>query len=122
MTNIHFGLKPPGDHRGWWGARAIYRDRSIDLLHDRQQFVGDPNTCAALQAWLNETALPKLRALAAEFTLPSPEENGLVVISGGGFRLHASPRSSYGYLYIGAWDDPEAEPGLSVRVLPDLHS
>lgn len=116
MNDILFGIRPASDRRCWWGARAIYTGRSIDLLRDRQQMIGEPDAREALGSWLNLKALPLLRSLASERSLPATHEDSLVVISGDGFCLHASPRASYGYLYIGAWDDPTAEHGLSVRV------
>jgi hypothetical protein len=105
-----------------WGARAIYtHNRSayeanhtkagkirkrgrvpwmhVELLWDRMEAVGDADAAKKLTAWLDKVALPKLRA---EIELDTTE-GGNYTIEDNDFTLHASPRSSYGYLYMTAW-------------------
>lgn len=117
-----------------WGARAIYKigsvevrftkagkrlkrprevtEATIDILWDRQSWHGEPAACKALSAWLNKKALPALRreCVARYITGDSDER---VEIDGDGYKLVASPRESYGYLYITAWK-------VRVRALGDV--
>jgi hypothetical protein len=104
-----------------WGARAIYkifteRDRrtgrrippEIDLLWDRQEFKYDAldpvavKACKKLQKWINTKGIKKLsRECSARFITGDCSE--VVEVVDGDFMLIATPRASYGYLYIGAW-------------------
>lgn len=104
MTDIYWGIQPPNAGVCWWGARAIYQGRSIDLLRDRQQMAcGSLEEREGLASWLDRKALPELSARAARHDLPEPSSAETVVIQSEGFCLHASPRASFGYLYLGAW-------------------
>jgi hypothetical protein len=108
MQNVHWGLQPgPEDHvrPPIWGARAIYHEdsASFDLLHDRQDCSdGTDEERAALVAWLDTHGLPALRAAVAR-ERPSAAGREIIEIRQDGFVLRASPRRSYGYLYVGAW-------------------
>jgi len=82
-----------------WGARAIYQRGNIDLLHDRQSYVGDDDQ--SFVKWLNERALPWLRAEVKRIGLGSDDPQELVLHEFK-YELRASTHSSYGYLYIGA--------------------
>lgn len=101
-----FGLSAPDNAACAWGARAIYKPYEIDLLHDRQSWSGEEAKIKKLQTWLNKVALPKLRKEVKREYLETNESRE-IVISDGKFQLIANPRSSYGYLYIGAWEVPE---------------
>ena len=102
----------------FWGARAIFeRGRLegygkrqkwippyIDLVHDRQSFVGqDHPRSEEFMGWLNKTALPALRKWAEGVGLDS---RAVFEFGNGLFALKASPNASYGYMYIGAWLKP----------------
>lgn len=107
-----------------WGARAIYkitteRDRKtgrkippeIDLLWDRQEFKYDAldplavKAVGRLQKWISAKGMKKLsRECMTRFITGDCAE--VVEIVDGDFMLIASPRKSYGYLYIGAWIVP----------------
>jgi hypothetical protein len=52
-----------------------------------------------LTKWLDDVALPRLRK---EIDLETSSEE-TITFTDGQFTLAASPRGSYGYLYIGAW-------------------
>ena len=107
-----------------WGARAIYKNSAgrdqrtgrkippeIDLLWDRQEFKHDSldqvavKACKRLQKWINTKGIKRLRreCMARCITGDCAE---VVEIVDGDFMLIASPRASYGYLYIGAWVVP----------------
>lgn len=100
-----FGISPPDGVKCAWGARAIFRDNTIDLLWDRQTTVGEAKQCEKLLKWVNKTALPKLRKMARGV---GQDEYRNLTIENEKYILHANPRSSYGYLYIGAWEKPQA--------------
>lgn len=92
----------------WWSARAIFRDNTIDILPDRQEFKQNGgDSTRALQTWINEKALPYLRRLGELRRLPLPNMHDEEEVWGEGHRLTASPRASCGYLYIHAWTSPE---------------
>ena len=120
-----WGLTPPPGVTAAWGARAIYtanreaykanhtktgakRKRGlvpeffVELLYDRQGAAGNAEDLEALSAWINKVGLPKLREMCSEQYV-TPDSNDAVSFSQGRFEINASPRSSYGYLYIGAW-------------------
>lgn len=126
---LAFGLQPPPAVPLAWGARAIYKlgsheekffgngkrrktpktvmSASIDLLWDRQDVARDPakateRDAAALEQWLDKIGLPQLRKLCVEKYLTGDSEDEVEVASDG-YALKASPRASYGYLYIVAW-------------------
>jgi hypothetical protein len=120
---LWFGLRPPEGYDGVaWGARAIYsmEDRvrparrgfapmrksvpSIDLVPDRQSWTGAPDDRRAMSAWVNKKGMKLLeRALTKEFI--TPDTHDAVVVRGDGYVMKASPRGSYGYLYIVCWQE-----------------
>lgn len=119
-----WGITPPPDcgASAAWGARAIYHENHqaykenhtkagklrkrglvpwyfVELVWDRQGAAGRNADLLALNEWVNKVGLPRLRA---ECEIPRDSEKTLT-FSDGRFTMTASPRASYGYLYIGAW-------------------
>jgi hypothetical protein len=99
-----FGRKPPVRSDDTvpvhWGARAIFKRGVIDILYDRQQMIaGDEQERMNLAAWIN-ASMPKLEKLVKRM---NGSESTVVEFDDGGYHMEASPQSSYGYLYIGAW-------------------
>jgi hypothetical protein len=88
-----------------WGARAIYKlnfeEVLIDILHDRQSWAGEHTTKdrISLSTWLNTKALNHLKVKLAKRGIGSASSES-ESIEGDGFCLCASPRASYGYLYL----------------------
>lgn len=111
MSEHRWGLAPlPGEAKDnvSWGARAIYRDCTIDIVWDRCSWSGigsDADPPAALVKWIDEVGLPKLRKAVIKGRLGQAESRD-VVIEDKDFCLKANPRRSHGYLYIGAWRKP----------------
>lgn len=126
-----WGLPPEANAVAAWGARAIYKfggrtervrrkvpksnparyrfvekfvmGADIDLLWDRQSMVGGTEKeRKVLQSWLNKKGLKKLKKECEAQSLTSSCDE-VVWVRDGKFGLYANPRSSYGYLYIGAW-------------------
>jgi hypothetical protein len=95
-----FGIRTEDKFKAWWGARAIFTNRFVDLLHDRQSWEGEEKEKKALEKWLNKTGLPKIRKLASSLDTRDHEE---VRFEDDKHVIVANPRASYGYLYIGAW-------------------
>lgn len=95
-----WGLKAPEGVSVAWGARAIYRDMTIDLLPDRQSWSGEDRK--PLMGWLNSKGIEGIRKVCddAYLTTDSAET---VTFREGGWVIEASPRASYGYLYMVAY-------------------
>lgn len=92
----------------YWGARAIFKRGTIDILHDRQTYQAPEQderlpkrdfNFLSLVHWVNNTGLPWLRK---EATKLGSDSNAVIQFSDRRFLIAASPQSSYGYLYIGA--------------------
>lgn len=89
-----------------WGARAIYRDRFIDMLADRQQWLNnrvDPDlghfanqSIAKLRKETNK--IPANSKDTMEYTSESPEGTHL-------YFFRASPMEGSGYMYMAAWSE-----------------
>jgi len=107
-----WGLFPLDGTRYHWSARAILdNDGGVDLLHDRMAVEGEASEDErkALGAWLDNHALPYLRARFATCDdTPYQSECREITVKGNGFILRADPRASYGYLYLSATVDPTA--------------
>lgn len=101
MRNLSFGLQPDRPCVACWGARAIYHTAGgyVDILWDRQDAVGDRDHVKSVCAWFNEFGRAMLQAKIEETELPTYSCTG-VEIEAGSMRLIASPRGSYGYLYL----------------------
>ena len=103
-----FGLKPNAKPLPvlYWGGRAIYRQYDgIDILWDRQQFntnEGDRENRQALWDWIREKGIPLLRQ-TLQTQCVSARVSQLVTVVDRDHTLIADPKSSGGYLYIGAW-------------------
>jgi hypothetical protein len=69
-------------------------------VHDRQSFVGQKHPGKEeFISWLNNTALPALWKCAAAVR---PDLKEVFTFGDAGFVLKATPKASYGYMYIGA--------------------
>ena len=114
-----FGLNIPDQLKAnraepirYWGARAIFQDRQIDLLPDRMTFRGKDHDEKLEPAerkllpfiwWLDHSGLPWLREAARQL---SPDSSEVIHRCDHSFLIAASPQRSYGYLYIGAVEFP----------------
>lgn len=99
VTEHFWGIEPATARPAVWGARALYKDYRYELLHNRVSRRGDTGE---LCRWLDGSALPWLVKELRMRRLPgnSPE---IMKYSDGDYTLHASPKMSFGYLYLGAW-------------------
>lgn len=130
-----FGLNLPEGvkARQHWGARAILhrvrqrktviRKRRIvgyvddwkvtfETLPDRSNYRGpyaDAPESRPFFRWLNKVALPWL-AKAVDKEGLAPDEDREIALDREPFHLRANPRSSYGYLYLVAWEDEVEAP------------
>lgn len=95
----------------YWGARAIYDNNGrsepgFGLLPDRQTTDGE--ITQTFMDWVNKRALPWLREqIKSRYISTSSDE--VLELREFKFYLVASPRASYGYLYIGAGEFPVVE-------------
>lgn len=112
---LTWGLQPPPTATVAWGARAIYKLRTIfaprrnqedrtvvdiDILWDRQCAKGGSlEERKALVEWFNDKGYPALqeRCLKGYVT---PECADVIKFDADGYYVEASPRESCGYLYI----------------------
>ena len=102
-VQLEWGLTPipKGEYVAVWGARAILEDGEISLLHDRQQMLGGTDAKEMLCDWINTVGLPHLkRHIKANHWNGRTED--LFTFDRWPFQLRASPRRSYGYLYLTA--------------------
>lgn len=97
-----WGLKAPEGVSVAWGARAIYRDMTIDLLPDRQSWIGEDRK--PLMGWLNSKGIEGIRKVCDDEYL-TPDSADTVTFREGGWLIKASPRASYGYLYMVAYKE-----------------
>lgn len=129
----NWGLPVPDEMRdkiaATWGARAIYINRIIDLLPDRQswavasasqrqgagqRFRGplsgrDDEKLDRLKIWINAKGLP---FLWKESKTLYGDEDRTVEFKDGLYHIIASPQASHGYLYIRAWQLRSQELGI----------
>ena len=110
-----YGLEVPkdvlnahGEPVRYWGCRAIDQGGVLDVVHDRityrgpksdEQLPQDEWQCLPFVWWLNNTAMPKLRA-----TLSSLPHEKVVVVDQKGQAFGLVVRRAGGYAYVGAWE------------------
>lgn len=102
-----------------WGARAIIHDGGafFDLLPDRQHMIGSDSLRAALGRAMNRLGahdgyLARAQAEYKDLSYSGElrwdhEQTFKLVEDRGHLCIHASPRASYGYLYVAAWFDTD---------------
>jgi len=80
---------------------------------DRCASLGDEADLKALLAWVNNVGMDELVDRLIEDHVRG-SDRGVTRVESRGFVMEASPRRSYGYLYIGAWfkaDEGHCEDG-----------
>ena len=98
-----FGLWDQAPEKGpAWGARAIFSDGYVDLLHDRQdRREMDKEFAGRINRLLPEA---KKQAKSLMYTSLAPSAREVVTLAEGeGIVIKASTRASYGYLYLIAY-------------------
>lgn len=110
MRKLSWGLQPPPNATVAWGARAILKRGTIDLLHDRQDSCGPMAAREALAQEMNSGGLDLIRERVQQAwndgELRGDTENKVVLvddaIEGGdsGIMVEADTRGSCGYLYL----------------------
>ncbi len=121
---LEWGITPPleAGATAAWGARAIYQlnrfqrdyrpkkgpgsrekpEATVDIVWDRKAAAGDERALKQLCTWLDKKGLKRLRQLCHKQCL-TQDSDDTITITDGKFTIVASPRGSYGYLYLGAW-------------------
>lgn len=95
-----------------WGARAIFTDGFVDVLHDRQNAVGEKPAIDRLLSVLNGGLLADFKRHAERLRHWGELESSsreVYVMHEGDVILTASTNASYGYLYIVAFLSPKEE-------------
>lgn len=111
MSRLAFGLQPPDGAIVAWGARAIFRNGSINIPRDRWDCIGQlkerksflrdvgahlPLICeSAHEAWVNGDLQPDKGGKVTLIDDPVEDDRHVVV--------EADTRASYGYLYLVAY-------------------
>lgn len=102
MNELEWGLRPflTREALAAYGARTIFKNGQMDFPHDRQSFLGEElHRTLLLREWINSKALPALRRhIQNQNWTPDTEET--LTFENWPYVLTASPRGSYGYIYI----------------------
>lgn len=115
-SRLQFGLNgaAPETAKAVWGARAIFNDGRypyMDILWDRQGWIGDGPARFALQQALNNGAIEAAQRRFKDLTRAGelkPSINELFELyNDGRCVIVGNPRASYGYLYLAAWLEPQ---------------
>ena len=108
---MSFGLRPNVEPLPsvYWGARVIFHPPDgIDILWDRQQFNENDGTNKeareTLWKWIQEKGLPRLRKELRNQRI-TQRDHILVTVIDRRYTIIANPNASYGYLYLGAWQN-----------------
>ena len=108
QLKIEWGLQPPADAIAAWGARALFTQSGrIDIIWDRCSFDGPEDEVHQLIDWIEDIGMDDLRDMAEN--LPWDSHHVIRVYGGKEFEMNATPKASYGYLFIGAWKKPATE-------------
>ena len=103
MNRERWGIYPHDKQPiSWWGARAILKNRSIDILYDRQSYEGEKDD--DFLSWINTVAIKQI----CEAVKTDQTKGGFDSVCG---RYHCEfdDRMSFGYLYIGCWGGNDGE-------------
>lgn len=101
--NLDYGGSVPASAVSAWGARAIWANKKIELLQDRQAAIAGSDVCQ----WLNSNGMTKKLETALNENWITERDDDYIHIEDGLFHMLASPNASYGYLYIVAWKDSD---------------
>lgn len=104
MNELEWGLRPfpQVDVIAAYGARTIFENGEIDIVHDRQSLLGGASQKKILWEWVHKIALPKLREHIKNNGWTS-SSNETFTYENWRFKFEASPRRSYGYIYFTAY-------------------
>ena len=118
LPKLQWGLPAlvPNTAVAAWGGRGIVCSRlqermrqelaelDVDLPHDRQHAVGDPDAVARIIDAINGPGMDSYRAARLDGKLQD-DVAGLVTLDTGatGVTLQADTRGSCGYVYLTAW-------------------
>lgn len=108
MRRLAWGGEVPMHAPAAWGCRAILEHKNIDLVPDRRAFYykEDEKELKELGKWLDTRALKELRKYHDKIGF-CQDDNTIWSFAEKGFAMLASPRASFGYLYIVAWKEGE---------------
>jgi hypothetical protein len=113
LQAVWFGLQAPGNAIASWGARAIVNAHTnprtyattygLDVLRDRMQ---STEGAEELTDWVDRVVTPRLRSAvkAGYWPVCNPRGEDVAGFDDGAFHFRCTPRRSYGYLYMVAWE------------------
>lgn len=110
INQFHYGYAPvvTGEHRAYWGARAIWKGgRTWDVLHDRQGVKATDKAaldrlCALLNGGILKAAEARLGALGNTWEVSPSEAREVVLHEDARVRVIGNTNASHGYIYLTA--------------------
>ncbi len=106
---IPWGLKGavPKDATIAWGARTILRDGYVDILGDRQGFIGPTKRAIKDFSLVVQEVLPTVKKRVHELYARHDIDPGFseqhVLFDSEELRIVGNTNASHGYLYLAAW-------------------
>lgn len=108
-NELSWGLSMDMQCRCCYGARAIYdTSHNIDLLYDRQSYIGEQDDWTKISRWLNKKAMKSMRKYFRTNNIQTSASHEWRM-DDGDLHIMANPKGSYGYMYIVAWMDKQTE-------------
>ena len=107
MARLGYGYNAglPANIARAWGARAIVTQQGmVDLVYNRQGWIGEPGETQALQDWLNGGAIAAARSRATaalkDYEIRTNEAGEATLYEDEVGVIKANTNASHGYLYI----------------------
>ena len=117
---LDWGLAVPATAKAGWGARAIYAYRPgnvrVELVYNRQSGFGDEHLRGPLQHWLNTQGLQVIQDRCEREEL-TDDSARTIWLAQHPYYLLASPKASFGYLYLSAWMDGDVDASDRIAML-----
>lgn len=109
IEQIPWGLKsavPEGAELAW-GARAILRDGYIDIVGDRQGFIGPSEEAIKSFSQVVQDALPLVKkrvlSLCDSWAIDPGLSENHVLFNSEQLHIVGNTKGSHGYFYLAAW-------------------
>lgn len=113
-AKINWGLRPFHEEaEAFFGCRMIFQHGQLSYLPGRGSEAGTDKNIDDLIAWVNSKGIPQLRKYIKSQGW-TERSSDTFVLEDGEKRLEASPRASYGYMYISAYIMPKQEQEISI--------
>lgn len=109
MGDFRFGRYPENIQvKRFWGARALFNLKTsyqIDIPYDRKSFEGERENSQDFINWINKEFFEKLTKETNAKLYNNQDKIICIKSEDGKYQGEASCQGSYGYLYIGCWEN-----------------